>query len=81
MIDQRTTYFTQGKPPRKHLNQMGIAKWRKTKRPIKHSPVERFSADTYPMVPLSLGGQGLAIPVITGFPTIFTIEGSSPSPF
>ena len=33
------------------------------------------------MVPLSLGGQGLAIPVITGFPSIFTIEGSSPSPF
>ena len=43
---------------------------------IKHSPVERFSADTYPMVPLSLGGQGLAIPVITGFPSIFTIAGS-----
>ena len=33
------------------------------------------------MVPLSLGGQGLAIPVITGFPSIFTIEGSSTSPF
>ena len=31
MMDQRTAYFTQGKPPRKHLTQMGIAKWRKTK--------------------------------------------------
>ena len=31
MIDQRTAYITQGKPPRKHLTQMDIAKWRKTK--------------------------------------------------
>ena len=31
MTDQRTAYFTQGKPPRKHLSRMGIAKWRMTK--------------------------------------------------
>ena len=30
-IDQRSAYFTQGKPPRTHLSRMGIAKWRKTK--------------------------------------------------
>ena len=35
MIDQRTAYFTQGEPPRKHLTQMCLAKWRKTKTFIK----------------------------------------------